>query len=39
MMRSISYLTYHKDEVGEDIFDEVVQCFAKGLALVAACGA
>lgn len=38
MMRSISYLTYHKDEVGEDIFDEVVQCFAKGLALVAACG-
>jgi len=39
MMRSISYLTYHKDEVGEDIFDEVVQSFAKGVALVAACGA
>lgn len=38
MMRSISYLTYHKDEVGEDIFDQVVQSFAKGVALVATSG-
>lgn len=39
MMRSISYLTYHKDEVGEDIFDEVVQSFARGISLVATCKA
>ncbi len=37
MMRSISYLTYHKDEVGEDIFDEVIQNFARGISLVASC--
>ena len=35
MMRSISYLTYHKDEVGEDIFSEVIKKFALGISLVA----
>ena len=31
MMRSLSYLNYHKDEIGEDIFDNVIRNFAEGI--------
>ena len=34
MMRSLSYLNYHKDEIGDDIFDEVIRKFAQGITLV-----
>ena len=34
MMRSLSYLNYHKDEIGEEIFDEVIRKFAQGITLV-----
>lgn len=34
MMRSLSYLNYHKDEIGEDIFDQVIRNFAEGITLV-----
>ena len=37
MMRSVTYLTYHKDEVGEDIFADVIKNFALGISLVATC--
>lgn len=31
MMRSLSFLNYHKDEIGETIFDEVITNLAKGI--------
>ena len=31
MMRSLSYLNYHKDEIGEDIFNDVIRNFAEGI--------
>lgn len=34
MMRSLSYLNYHKDEVGEDVFDDVIKKFAQGITLI-----
>lgn len=34
MMRSLSYLNYHKDEIGDNIFDEVIRRFAEGITLV-----
>lgn len=34
MMRSLSYLNYHKDEIGEGIFDDVIQHLASGITLV-----
>lgn len=34
MMRSLSYLNYHRDEIGEDIFDEVIRKFAEGITYV-----
>ena len=32
MMRSLSFLNYHKDEIGEDLFPEVIAAFARGIA-------
>ncbi|GAB6107382.1 TetR/AcrR family transcriptional regulator [Fusibacter bizertensis] len=34
MMRSLSFLNYHRMEIGEDILDEVVQRFAENIALM-----
>lgn len=34
MIRSTSYLNYHRDEIGEDIFDEVIQRMIDGITLV-----
>lgn len=34
MMRSLSYLNYHKDEIGEEYFEEVIKQFAAGITLV-----
>lgn len=34
MIRSTSYLNYHKDEVGEEIFDEVIARLIEGITLV-----
>lgn len=31
MMRSLSYLNYHKDEIGENIFEDVIKNFASGI--------
>lgn len=33
MMRSLSYLIYHKDEIGENIFEEVIQTFIDAISL------
>lgn len=33
MMRSLSYLTYHRDEIGEDIFEDVINTFMESMAL------
>lgn len=33
MMRSLSYLIYHKDEIGDDIFEEVIQTFIDAISL------
>lgn len=33
MMRSLSYLTYHRDEIGEDIFEDVISTFMESMAL------
>lgn len=33
MMRSLSYLTYHRDEIGEDIFEDVINAFMESMAL------
>lgn len=33
MMRSLSYLTYHRDEIGEDIFEDVINTFMDSMAL------
>lgn len=32
MMRSLSFLNYHKDEIGENVFDEVIAAFVRGIA-------
>ena len=32
MMRSLSFLNYHKDEIGEELFPEVIAAFARGIA-------
>jgi len=34
MMRSLSFLNYHRMEIGEDILDEVVRRFAENIALM-----
>ena len=34
MIRSTSYLNYHKDEIGEKIFDEVIKQLIQGITLV-----
>lgn len=34
MMRSLSYLNYHKDEIGEEIFYDVIKRFAEGIASI-----
>ena len=34
MIRSTSYLNYHKDEIGEEIFDEVISDLIKGIILL-----
>jgi AcrR family transcriptional regulator len=34
MMRSLSFLNYHRMEIGEDIHDEVVRRFAENIALM-----
>jgi AcrR family transcriptional regulator len=34
MIRSTSYLNYHKDEIGEEIFDEVISQLIHGITLV-----
>ena len=34
MIRSTSYLNYHRDEIGEEIFDEVIQKIIQGIALL-----
>ncbi|MPM62669.1 hypothetical protein SDC9_109546 [bioreactor metagenome] len=34
MMRSLSFLNYHRMEIGEDILDEVVRRFADSIALM-----
>lgn len=34
MIRSTSYLNYHKDEIGEDVFDRVIANLINGIALV-----
>ena len=34
MIRSTSYLNYHRDEIGEEIFDEVIRQMIEGIALV-----
>lgn len=34
MMRSLSYLNYHKDEIGEEKFEEVIRKLADGILLV-----
>lgn len=33
MMRSLSYLNYHIDEIGEDIFEDVINTFLDAMAL------
>lgn len=33
MMRSLSYLTYHRDEIGDDIFEKVIQTFIDAISL------
>lgn len=35
MMRSLTYLNYHKDEIGEDIFEDVIRQLAEGITLAA----
>ena len=34
MIRSTSYLNYHKDEIGEEIFDQVITRLIEGITLV-----